>query len=79
MRSAYATAHLTVLSATPIMDFALSVKALMTLFKMEDVIDVTLIASPVSIMLRNVLHVMRIMLLNQIRRLAFAQSTSPFT
>ena len=49
------------LSATQIMDFALSVKALMTLFKMENAVDVTLIASPVSIMLKNALHVMRIM------------------
>ena len=50
-----------VLSAMPIMDFAQSVKALMTLLKMEDAVDVTLIASPVSIMLRNAQHAMKTM------------------
>ena len=50
-----------VLSAMPIMDFAQSVKAIMTLLKMEDAVDVTLIASPVSIMLRNAHHAMKTM------------------
>ena len=73
------TVHQIVLSATPIMDFAQNVKALMTLSQMVNVVDVTLIASHVSIMLKNALHAMITMSLNQIQRLASAQLISPFT